>query len=53
MLKNIISNYIANSLLLQRNLSWHRKVLIVSLPAVIIGMALFVEYLIFRIKRLL
>jgi uncharacterized membrane protein YozB (DUF420 family) len=51
MLQTFLTNLLASSIVMKRNLDWHRKLLFISIPLFVVFMMLQTEYMIYRIKN--
>ncbi|WP_180968071.1 hypothetical protein [Cytobacillus massiliigabonensis] len=51
MLKHFFINIIASSLVMKRNLDWHRRIILISIPLFSIFMLLQTKYIIYQIRK--
>jgi uncharacterized membrane protein YozB (DUF420 family) len=51
MLQTFLANLLASSIVMKRNLDWHRKILFISIPLFVVFMMLQTEYIVYRIKN--
>ncbi|WP_313801299.1 hypothetical protein [Cytobacillus sp.] len=51
MLKQFLLNLIASSLVMKRNLDWHRRILWISVPLFAVSMLIQTTYIIYRIQK--
>ncbi|MGM0875858.1 MAG: hypothetical protein ACQEWV_13955 [Bacillota bacterium] len=51
MIQTLLTNLIASSIVMKRNLDWHRRLLFISIPLFVVFMMFQTEYIIYRIKN--
>lgn len=51
MLKHLLINILASSIVMKRNLNWHRQTLWISIPLFTIFMLIQTKYIIYQIKK--